>query len=299
MSSIRTLKTFLAVVRHGTFAAAGAKIGLTPAAVGLQVRLLERELNCELFIRTGRSITLGPQGRPLVPKIEAIVEAYNAMIHVDEGDELSGPVAVGALVSALMGAFSDALRTIKQRHPKLHVTLYAGLSSDFAYKVQYGELDAAVVTQSPHPLNAELVWTPLYTEPMVAIAPRNGDATAAEMPTVHDVLNTLPFLRFDKRTWTGRLVQEALQYLGVRPDEEMELNSIETIIELVRQGFGGSIVPRLANVDWENDQRLRVIELPGAPVARHVGLLERRSHLRRNFTQEIKAYFSAAMPASH
>ena len=73
MSSIRTLKTFLAVVRHGTFAAAGAKIGLTPAAVGLQVRLLERELNCELFIRTGRSITLGPQGRPLVPKIEAIV----------------------------------------------------------------------------------------------------------------------------------------------------------------------------------------------------------------------------------
>ncbi len=297
MSSIRTLKTFLAVVRHGTFAAAGAKIGLTPAAVGLQIKMLEQALNCELFIRTGRSVTLSPQGRRKIAKIEAIVAAYNALVHVDEGDELSGPVSVGALVSALMGAFSDALRAIKRKHPKLHVTLYAGLSSDFAHKVQHGELDAAVVTQSPTPLNPALVWTPLYSEPMVLIVPRSAASAIDTTLTPREALTAQPFLRFDQRTWTGQLVQRALQHLDLLPDEEMELNSIETIIELVRQGFGGSIVPRLANVDWAHDRRLQVIDLPNAPVARHVGLLERQNHSRSNFTREIKAYFSTVVAA--
>ncbi len=305
-SSIRTLRTFLAVVRYGTFAAAGARIGLTPAAVGLQIKTLEQALNCELFIRTGRSIVLGPQGRLRVAKIEEIVSAYDSLIHIDQQEELSGHVSMGALVSALMGAFSDALRAIRRQHPRLHVTLYAGQSRDFAARVLRGELDAAVVTQSPEPLNQELLWTPLYTEPMVAIVPRDAlglegakdpeDGGPGRTNPSYGVLATLPFLRFDQRTWTGRLVQQTLMHLGLSLDAEMELNSIETIIELVRQGFGGSIVPRLANVDWARDERLKVIELPGIAVFRHVGLLELRSHGRGSFTREIKAYFSTMTP---
>ena len=45
MSSIRNLRTFLAVARHGSFTAAGKEIGLTAAAVGQQVRALEEELH--------------------------------------------------------------------------------------------------------------------------------------------------------------------------------------------------------------------------------------------------------------
>jgi DNA-binding transcriptional LysR family regulator len=45
MSSIRTLKSFLAVARLGSFSAAGKEIGLTAAAVGQQIRALEDELH--------------------------------------------------------------------------------------------------------------------------------------------------------------------------------------------------------------------------------------------------------------
>ena len=37
----------------------------------------------------------------------------------------------------------------------------------------------------------------------------------------------------------------------------MELNSVEAIVALVRQGFGVSIVPQLANVQWSRDRALR------------------------------------------
>ena len=172
MSSIRTLKTFLAVARHGSFAAAGKHIGLTPAAVGLQIRALETELRCQLFDRGARAAVLNPSARRLLPQIQELVRDYEDLADAGASDGLSGSVVMGALVSALMGAFSDALWSLKRDHPRLDVRLYAGMSSDFAQRVETGELDAAVVTQPPRALPSMMMWTPLYSEPLVLEVPR-------------------------------------------------------------------------------------------------------------------------------
>jgi len=105
------------------------------------------------------------------------------------------------------------------------------------------------------------------------------------------MLEAAPFMRFERSTWTGILVQDVLKRCGVQVNEAMELNSIEAIIALVRQGFGISIVPKLANVAWEKDDALALFSLDGVDVRRHVGLLERASHGRKNFTDAIKKYF--------
>lgn len=290
MSSLRQLRTFLAAARHGSFAAAGQAVGLTAAAVGQQMHALEDDLGQVLFDRSGRSVVLNPAGRALVPAVEDLVARHEALGQVHGGDELSGTVVMGALVSALMGAFADALWALKQASPRLEVRLFAGLSADFAVRVERGELDAAVVTQSPRRLPASLLWTPLYSEPMVMIAPTRSRIPMPDDPL--EMLATCPFIRFDRQTWTGHLVEAALRQARVRVVEGMELNSVEATVAIVQQGFGVSIVPRLANVDWARDRRLRVIELPGVKVARRVGLLERRQHGRQRVTQAIKAYFS-------
>jgi DNA-binding transcriptional LysR family regulator len=289
MPSIRTFKTFLAVARYGTFAAAGKEVGLTPAAVGLQIRALEEELNQELFDRGPRSVVLNTAGRKAVPQIEALLAQYEDLVHADES-ELSGRVLMGALVSTLMGAFADALWTLKREHPKLRVQLFVGLSADFAYQVEHGELDAAIVTKPPRALASMLQWTPLYNEPMVLIVPRQPHFELPEAPL--DALQQAPFIRFDRDTWTGLLVKEVLNQVGVTTRDELELNSVEAMIEIVRQGFGISIVPQLANVQWDEDQCLRVIRLPGVTTQRCVGLLERTRHSRMAFTGALKEYFA-------
>ena len=289
MASIRIFKTFLAVARHGTFAAAGKEIGLTAAAVGLQVRALEEELNQVLFDRGPRSVVLNTAGRKAVPQVEEILACYDALANAGDSDELSGKVVMGALVSALMGAFADALWSLKQQHPKLKVQLFAGLSSDFAWQVERGELDAAIVTQPPRALSSSLLWTPLYNEPMVLIVPRRPHFELPEEPL--EALRRAPFIRFDRHTWTGHLVRNVLAEAGVSSRDELELNSVEAAVETVRQGFGISIVPQLANVQWEKDRALRVIRLPGVTTERRVGLLERTQHRRMQFTAAIKAYF--------
>uniref|UniRef100_E6PVB7 Transcriptional regulator, LysR family n=1 Tax=mine drainage metagenome TaxID=410659 RepID=E6PVB7_9ZZZZ len=295
MSSIRSFKTFLAVVRHGSFTAAGREVGLTSAAVGLQMRALEQSLEQVLFDRGPRSVVLNTAGRSMAPQIEQLVLLYDSLVAEADQDALSGTVVVGALISALMGAFADALRAVKRQHPRLKVKILAGLSSDFADRVERGELDAAVVTKPPRPLASSLRWTPLYTEAMVLIVPRRAQFKLPDEPL--DMLRQAPFIRFDRHTWTGHLVNEVLHRCDVSTSDEMELNSVEAMIEIVRQGFGVSIVPRLANVNWATDRSLRVITLPGVNVQRHVGLIERASHTRMRFTDAIKQHHYTAVDA--
>jgi len=290
MPSIRTLKIFLSVARCGTFAAAGNKVGLTAAAIGLQIRALEDDLNVQLFDRNARAAVLNPVGRALIPEIEEIVRRYEFIKASAGGGEMSGTVVIGALVSALMGAFADSLWAIRQQYPGLDVHLLAGMSSDFARRVETGELDTAVVTQPPRPFASPLLWTPLYAEPMILIMPAAPHFDLPAHP--RDILRSAPFMRFDRNTWTGHLVQNVLDQCKVEVNEAMELNSVEAIIALVRQGFGISIVPRLANVDFANDDALIVGSLEGVDVKRQVGLLERVKHNRMAFTDAIKHYFT-------
>jgi DNA-binding transcriptional LysR family regulator len=294
MPSIRTLKTFLAVARHGSFSAAGKEIGLTAAAVGLQIRSLETDLNQTLFDRSGRAIVLNTAGRGLVEPVKELVARYDALSAAQQSDPLTGMVVMGTLVSALMGAFADGLWALMRKHPGLEVKLFAGLSADFALRVDRGELDAAVITQPPERLPANLVWTALYAEPLVLIVPRRPHFTMPADPL--EILTQCPFLRFDRQAWTGHLVNRALKQCGATVREGMELNSVEAIVALVRQGFGVSIVPQLANVQWSRDRSLHIVPMPAVTVQRDVGLLERKQHSRQRFTDAIKDYFLSERP---
>jgi DNA-binding transcriptional LysR family regulator len=78
MPSIRTLRTFLAVARGGSFAAAGKAIGLTAAAVGQQVRALDEELHLTLFDRSDWAIVLNSSGRSKVAPVLELVQRFEA-----------------------------------------------------------------------------------------------------------------------------------------------------------------------------------------------------------------------------
>ena len=291
MSSIKVLKNFLAITRHKSVASAAKEIGLTAAAAGQQLQQLESELGVELFDRTKRSLSLNHQGRSLIEPIQDIVARYEAL-GSDFKSELSGTIVLGALVSTLMGTFGSTLNKIKQSYPNLEVKLIAGLSSNFLDQVLDGSLDAAIVTESPYALPQNMQWTELYTEPMVLIYPaiksKKGSA-------IKELSNDLPFIRFERNTWTGHLVDQTIRASKLAVKEGMELNSVEAIIELVRQGLGYAIVPKLANISWDSDKQLQIAELSGKTIFRKVGLLERKKHSRQNITQAIKQHFLSVL----
>jgi DNA-binding transcriptional LysR family regulator len=294
MSSIRVLKNFIAISRHGSVAAAAREIGLTAAAAGQQLQHLEAEIGVALFDRNKRSLVLNNHGRALIEPIQDIIARYESL---GSGlkNELSGTIVLGALVSTLMGHFGKALDELKRNYPELEIKLIAGLSSDFLEQVLDGKLDAAIVTESPFTLPQSAMWTELYKEPMVLILPQTGQKRSRSTVGDETILKNLPFIRFERKTWTGHLVDQTIKVNKLAINEGMEINSVEAIIELVRQGLGYSIIPQLANVDWKHDQRLRIHTLPGKTIYRKVGLLERKRHGRQSITAAIKAQFLSVL----
>src|SRR5690606_26214573 len=128
--------------------------------------------------------------------------------------------------------------------------------------------------------------TPLYEEPLVVVA-----SPAAAGDDALAVLAGNPFLRFDRTQRTGRQIDRVLRRLGVVVNDFLELNAIETLVELVRQEVGVTLLPLLNGSNWQNSPDLRIVPLPdelGHP-ARSIGMLERRDHVRQHITREICA----------
>jgi DNA-binding transcriptional LysR family regulator len=73
----------------------------------------------------------------------------------------------------------------------------------------------------------------------------------------------------------------------LKANEFLELNSLEGIAELVRQGIGVAVVPLLRRSSWMRDDALRVMPLPQTDGRRIVGMLERAEHGKMAVTAAI------------
>jgi DNA-binding transcriptional LysR family regulator len=270
MSSIRVMRTFLAVAGEGSFASAAARVALTQAAVGQQMRALEAELRRPLFERQGKTVVLNDAGRELVPQVRKLVGLYEQMLSpVASSQGMAGTVHLGAVVSAVRPLLQATL-ALKERHAGLELHVTAAKSIELVERVLAGELDAAVVVREPRSSSAELAWTPFYAEPMVLLVPRK-----LEDAPPRTLLQSQPFFRFDRSQHTGQLVERALKRLRAKPQEFLELNAIESIVDLVRSGLGVSVLPLLRGGRWQADAKLRVVELPQAE-ERRIALARRR-----------------------
>lgn len=285
MSTIRFLRTFVAIVDQGSFAAAAEHVALTQAAVSLQMRALEAELRRDLFDRGGRVAVLNAQGIALLPQARSLLAMYDEMrLATGAPEEMAGSLAIGAVVS-VMGGLSHAVATMKRQYPALDIRLVGAKSIELASAVENGELDAAILVEGTGKVPGALRWAPLYQEPLVAIAARSSGVS-----TAREALSSHPFLRFDRTQRTGMLVERALRRLRLPVNEFLELNSIEALVELVRQEVGVTVVPLLHRARWQRDPALRVLPLDadGPPLVRTVGMLERRGHARRHITEAVQ-----------
>ncbi len=290
MSSLRVLRTFLAVAAEGSFTAAAQQVALTQAAVGLQMRSLEADLQRTLFIRRGKLVTLSEQGRALVPMATQILAMYEQARHGAPGDmPLAGTVQFGSVVSALSQLVRATL-ALKQRHPAVDLHIVSGKSNQLIAQVENRELDAAVVVHNPAVNRPSLVWTPLYAEPMVLLAP-----ASAAVATPRLMIERHPFIRFDRTEHTGELVERTLRRLRAKPAPFLELNSIEAIVELVREGFGVALLPNLAQRSWEAEPLLRALPVAAATETRAIALVQLRTAARAEIIGAVGQQFLAAL----
>jgi DNA-binding transcriptional LysR family regulator len=267
---IRELKTFLAVVRHGTFAGAGSQIGLTQSAVSAQIQRLEEDLGFALFDRTGRSATLNAAGRQTVEVAEELLAVYARLSDRGGTAEQSGLLRVGAIASAQGSFLVSAIQHFRERSPGWRVRVIPGVSLNLLAQVDSGEVDVAVIIKPPFALPSELKWRTLIAEPFVLLAPRK----LADQPW-RALLKSEPFIRYDRNSFGGRLVERFLRRIRVTVNDVVELDELQGIIGLVAHGVGVAIVPQAAGLHMP--KTVTALPLGEDTFMREVGLVERSS----------------------
>ena len=280
--SLKALRTLLAIARHGTFARAADAVGLTQSAVSLQVKALEEEFGAQLFDRTRRQPTLTEAGRIVLARAEEVLALYDRIPDaLSDERALAGRLRLGAVQTALSGPVPDALVLLRRAHPRLRVHVAAGMSAELARRVSAGELDAAITTEPVRPHPPDLVWDTLYEDRFWVLAPPEHEGRDPR-----ELLQDLPFIRFDAQAWAGRMIARELRRLGVDVNEEMALDSQEVIVRMVASGLGVAVVmlpdrmlpdlPPLARLPFGEPQ-----------MRRHVALLERQGRPARRFAEAL------------
>jgi len=252
---LRELKTFVAVARQGTFSAAGQRVGLTQSAVSAQMRVLEQGLGVRLFERSGRAAVLNAAGRHALPLAEQILGLYAQMALPADVAEWRGELRIGAIATVQTGLLPEALPRFRRLAPQIELKLVPGVSLDLLAQVDAGELDLALLIKPPFDLPKELLQVPLTREPFVLIVP---ESTAGEEPL--RLLAEQPFVRYDRRSFGGRLVERFLREQRLNVREALELDELEALVRMVECGLGVSLVPR-AGLWLQRPARLRVLEL--------------------------------------
>lgn len=267
---INELRTFIAVCRHGTFAAAGERIGLTQSAVSSQVKRLEEALGFELFERTGRSATLNAAGQTTLARAEEICALYAKLGELPDDAASGGLLLIGAIASAQSTLVARALARLRKQQPQLRVHVSPGVSMRLMDELDAGTIDAAVIIRPPFGILPELAWQPLVQEPYVLIAPKKlpGKDWRA-------LLQEQPFLRYDRASFGGRMVERFLRREGIAVNDSIELDEIAGLIHMTSKGLGVALVP-LVEAHLPLPAGVRMLSLGELTFHREVGLLQRK-----------------------
>jgi DNA-binding transcriptional LysR family regulator len=285
------LATFVAVVDHGSMAAAARLLNITPAAVAQQIRTLEREIGAPLIARAGRTVNVTEAGSRILQRARDLLRDVADLGTVANDDATAGELRLGAGTNALTGMLPDILARMVDKFPRIKVFIKPGYSPDLHRSVETGELDAAIVLQAPFALPKTCDWALLREEPLVVLAPAS---MAGRDP--HELLASEPMIRYDRGQWGGRQADQYLRQAGITPRERFELNALNAIAVMVDRGLGVSLVPDWAR-PWPEGLNLVTLPLPRPFEPRRIGIVWSRSTIRIRlvtvFLQESRAAMAA------
>jgi DNA-binding transcriptional LysR family regulator len=217
------LRIFLAVDRARTLAAAARRLGIDETTVARRLSRLEKQIGAPLLERApgGFALTAAGEGvRGAAEEMErAVLSAERRVLGADQ--QLSGRVRVTA--PEILGSHFvlPALQAVHARHPGIAIELISTIA-----RLDVTRREADIAIRTVRPTEPALVARKLAR---MAIAPyvRRGRKELAAIGYVEGI--KLPMRNVEDRLPDGRVA--------------LRTNSIRTVLEAVRLGWGAGDLP--------------------------------------------------------
>lgn len=280
------LQAFAAVAESASFSIAAEQLHLTQPAISKRIALLEGQLDCKLFDRVGRQITLTEAGRALLPHAQSVLqEIRTAKRHIqDLRGGVTGVLTMGISHHLGLHRLPPILKKFTHDYPDVRLDIDF-LDSEEAYeRVLLGEVEMGLITLAPESkpsLDQITLWR---DELVVTVAPEHPLAHIKKLnlSALSEHRAILPGLN----TYTGRIIKELFDSQRLPLDIAMSTNYLETIKMMVSIGLGWSVLPKTLL-----DNSLRGLQINDAAVSmkslsRNLGVV---IHRERNLSNAAAA----------
>ena len=157
------LEAFVTVAEAESFSVAAEQLHLTQSAVSKRIAALEQQLNCRLFDRIARTVSLTGSGRELLPRARNILAelAATRQAITDLSGSVSGTLRLVASHHIGLRRLPPVLKRFTQAYPEVTIDM-AFMDSESAYdNILHGHFELAIITLSPqeHPkVVAQSIW---------------------------------------------------------------------------------------------------------------------------------------------
>ena len=298
--NLRDLKYILAVAETRHFGRAAERCFVSQPTLSGQIKKLEDELDVVIFERTNRSVEITPVGAAILAHARLALEQAEAIEQVARAhqDPMAGPLRIGAIPTLSPYLMPLILMPLKQSYPQLRLVLSEEITDLLLGRLARHEIDAALLATSVD--ENEFESLPLFEEPFWLAHPVNHPLDAHPEITAQDLERIELLLLADGHCLTHQVMEVC--HLSERPLRgemaDLRASSLETLLQLVRAGFGCTLIPALAiRGGWMSDSGIVTRPLAALPDAyRRISLVFRKSFPRRQALDAFAAVVRDHLP---
>lgn len=272
--TIRQLRYFEALARHGHFGHAAEASSISQPALSVQIRELETTLGAALFERTPRRVRLTGLGQAFALRVRDILRGVDELGDLARAfaGVLSGRLRIGVIPTIAPYVLPTLVAELARAYPGLDLDFRETVTPRLIEELEDGRLDCAILAL---PISEpSLVEVALFEESFVLVRPeRDRDRPMPAAARLHE----MRLLLLEE----GHCFRDqALSFCDmpiIRARHGLDGSSLSTLVQMVGAGLGVTLIPEMAVAVEARSAPVAVGRFPEPQPSRTVGLTWRRS----------------------
>ncbi len=286
MITLRQLRYLTSLARYKHFGRAAQDCAVSQPALSMQIRELEREVGAELVERRPGEIALTETGLDAARRAERILAATRDLVDfAHHRGILSGPLKLGIIPTLAPYILPRVLPLLQERYPQLRLEVRETLTRQLLDELVAGDLDCVMLALPAE--GADVATLPLFVDAFLLAVPAADALAPNARVEVADVDQRRLILLEEGHC----LRDQTLAFCAARrhgqpadlgPPAGLGATSLTTVMQMVANGYGVTLVPEVA-IDTElRDARVKLLRFAEPQPSRGIGLAWRRTSPRGN-----------------
>jgi len=237
------LQSFVALAETGSFTEAAYAVNLTQSAVSHALAALESELGVTLVERNRTGVVaLTNVGQKILPHVRALLASASAIEQEARAahGEASGKLRLGSIESIISpDLLASVLNCFRASYPDVEVVLFEGSMQEVGEWIEKSIIDVGFVLLPAYGIES----TPITTDDLCVLVPLGHRLHAKTAVTPRELQEEGWIM--EKSQCALQLMEVAVGPSRIRPQIRYQARDSATILAMVREGLGITLVPRM------------------------------------------------------